>query len=73
MDKIIEGLKVDSTADGTWLHFSSSKGRHCSVCLETKFPEVFAKTIKEWIQDRLKEQGALVKMLMKSKDKENIS
>lgn len=56
MDKIIDGLKVNVDEDGTWLHFRSNTGLHCSFCVEAKFPVICAKTITEWAQDRLKDQ-----------------
>lgn len=53
---IMEGLKVEIRTHETWLHFSSSKGKHCSFCIENKFPPICAKVMTEWIQDRLKNQ-----------------
>jgi len=56
MEEIIKGLTVDIRTYETWIHFKSSKGNHCSFCVENKFPDICAKGITGWVQDRLKDQ-----------------
>jgi len=58
MEEIVKGLEVDIRTHGTWLHFRSNTGLHCSFCVEAKFPVICAKAITEWVQDMFKNKQA---------------
>ena len=52
------GLMVNVGRDGTWLHFTSSTGKSCSINMEIKAERegpIFGEAIKGWCLDQRKQ------------------